>query len=156
MRLALAFLLLLTACDPGSEDAFTQGRALDSCVQSINACPGQTATCVLDDNRFTRTQFPGSLSFMVEADPESEIEVLIYLSEQQDAGFSTRIYWYEPGCSDVYVYDSAGRDLFEEAEETNIIQKKEKVYEGGEHLIEINSDMQAKVVVAVNVIEPES
>lgn len=156
MRYLVLLVATVAACDPGSEDAFTQGRAYDSCVQSINACPGQTATCVLDDKRFARTQFPGSINFMVEADPDSQIEVLIYLSDQRDAGFSTRIYWYEPGCSDVYVYDSAGRDLFEEAEETHIIQKKEKIYEGGEHLIEINSDMQAKVVIAVNVIEPES
>jgi hypothetical protein len=155
-RLISFGLVVAAGCYPGAEAEFIRDKALDACVQVIPACPGQYAACVLSDSRYAEVRFPGAFSFLVNADPESQIEVLIFLREQRDAGFDTRIYWNEPGCSDVYIYESQGRDLFDEAEDTSVIAKKEKVFDGGEHLIEIISDMQAKTLVTVDVIEPES
>lgn len=144
--------LWLAACDPGAEAEFTRGKALDACLQTIPACPGQYAACVLDSSRYAERRFPGAFSFLVDAPPEAEIEIAMFLRDQRDAGFDTRIFWNEPGCSDVHVFESEGRDLFTEAEDTGIIFKKETVYEGGEHLIEIISDMQANVLVSVDVV----
>jgi hypothetical protein len=155
-RSGTLLLLSLSGCYPGPEAEFTRDRALDACVQVIPACPGQYAACALDDSRYAEVTFPGAFSFIVDADPESQIEVQIFLREQRDAGFETLIYWNEPGCSDVYLYESQGRDLFAEAEDTSVIAKKQRIFEGGEHLIEIISDMQALTLVSVDVIEPEA
>ncbi len=154
--IALVVLALAAACDAGSENAFIAQRGLDPCIQVLPACPGMRAECVLDDARYTRRTFPGDFRFLVRADALSRIEVLLFLSEQRDAGVDTRIDWNEPGCADVYTYESGGRNLFEEAEKDSTIRKSKTVYEGGEHLIEVISDMQAKVVIAVEVTEPES
>jgi len=146
--------LALVACDPASEEAFIAGKAFDPCLQTIPACPGLFGSCTLDQTRYTRVQFPGQIRFMVNANGGHHIEVQLFLSKQRDAGLSTQIFWNEPGCSDVYDYDSEGRDLFEEAEDTNLIIEKKEVLESGEHLIEIFSDMQADVLISARVIVP--
>jgi hypothetical protein len=146
----------LAGCNAGSEAAFTSGRAYDPCIQVLPACPSLVAACVLDETRYTRRSFPGDFRFLVRADPEAKIEVLIFLAEQRDAGMATLIDWNEPGCADVYRYDSEGRNLFQEVEDTHLITKKQSVYEGGEHLIQIISDMQAKVDISVQVHEADS
>lgn len=157
MRATLMLLVAtLLGCDPISAEAFKENRALDLCVQVIPACPGLYAACVLDETRYTEQEFPGAFSFVVEADPEATIEVLLYIVQGRDVGLETQIFWNEPGCSDVYAYDSEGRNLFAEAEDTGIISKSKRVFEGGEHLIEIISDMQAHTLVSVDVHEPEN
>ena len=145
----------LGGCDPSSEAAFTQGRGYHPCLEIIPACPGQYAACVLDEGNYTYADFPGDVSVMASANPEVEIEVLMYLSDQRDAGVSTLIYWNEPGCSDVYTYDSAGVNLFEDTPD-HIIRERHIVHQGGQHLIEIISDMQAHVDLAIRLIEPGS
>lgn len=150
----VASALVLAGCDPSTEKAFTQGRALDACVEVIPACPGLFASCTLDQTRYARTQFPGAFRFFVDAGPEDKIQVQLFFAHARDAGLSTQIVWNEPGCSEAYVYDSGGRDLFSEAGETNLFAETRKVYEEGEHLIEIFSDMNAEVLVGVDLIEP--
>ena len=150
----LLTMFVLAACDPTSEDAFIAGRAFDPCLQSIPACPGLFASCTLDETRYARATFPGEFRFLVKAEAGHEINVVVFLAQQRDSGLDTQIFWNEPGCSDVYRYDSEGRDLFELAEETNIIEEKQTVFEGGEHLIEIFTDMQADVLITTEVIIP--
>lgn len=157
MRIAFfSAAVLLASCDPNSESAFTQGRSAVPCIQSINACPDQEAACTIDNTTFARRRFPDDspFAFMVAAPPDHTIEVLLFFATEEDAGIDTRIFWYEPGCSDVYVYKSEGEDLFEEAEETNYVSRSQKIYEGGDHLIEIHSDLRADVLVTVDVIVP--
>jgi len=154
--LALCALLGATSCSAGSAADFMSGRGLDPCIQALPACPGLRAECVLDDTRYTERTFPGDFRFLVRAEPDSKIEIDLYLTQQRDAGLTTRIDWNEPGCADVYTYDSGGRDLFAEAADTSIISKKQTIREGGEHLIEIQSDMQAKVLVGVRVFLPNT
>lgn len=144
-------LALLTGCDPGSEKAFLKGKALDPCAQVIPACPGLFAGCTLDSSRYAEVSFPGQFRFIVRAGVRDRIGVLIYLRTQIDAGLETQIYWNEPGCSEVYTYDSAGRNIFNEADETHVIFEEETVNEEGEHLIEIFSDMQAETYVSASV-----
>jgi hypothetical protein len=153
-RLTLVTVAALAAgCNPTSEDSFLQGRGLNPCLEVIAACPGVWAKCVLDVDNYARTTFPGAIRFMAHADPEVEIEVAIYLMSQRDAGVSTQIYWNEPACSDVYTYDSGGANLFEEASD-HVVRKRMRVHQGGDHLIEIVSDMQCISDVTVDLIEP--
>lgn len=144
----------LAACGGGTEADFVQGRAENPCIQSLPACPGLFAACSLNDKNYARVTFPGTFSFLVDAEESYDIEVMVFFSDPRDAGRETQILWHEPGCTDVYVYDSAGRDLFDEARGTGFVSETEQVFESGEHLLEIISDMQADVIVAVNVIVP--
>ncbi len=154
----LLFLVLLctSACDPSSEEAFTRGKSLVPCVQHIPACPSLFAVCELNETTYAHVRFPADspFRFMVAARPEEKIEITMFFVTQADAGLDTRILWYEPGCSDVYQYESGGRNLFEEAEETNTIVREETVFDGGDHLIEIFTDLQAETLVAVMVNMP--
>jgi hypothetical protein len=151
----LALAALAAACNPTSEDNFLSGRGLSPCNQVIPACPGLWASCVLDVDNYARTTFPGAMRFMTRADPEVEIEVAMYLMDQRDAGVSTQIYWNEPSCSDVYTYDSGGANLFEDATD-HVLRKRMKVHQGGDHLIEIITDMQSVTDVTIDLIEPGS
>jgi hypothetical protein len=153
--LTAAAAALVAGCDPTSEAAFTAGRGFNPCEQVIPTCSGQYAGCVLDDQGYTRAIFPGAVRFLTPADPETEIEVRIYLSVQKDAGVETLVYWTEPSCSDVYTYDSQGLNLFAQAAD-HVIRFRHSVHEGGDHLVEVVTDMQAEVVIAPFVIEPGS
>ena len=144
----------LAGCDPLSEEEFLRGRSYDPCLQTIPACPGLFASCTLDETRYSRMTFPGEFRFLVRAEAGQDIAVVIFLAQQRDAGLQTLIYWNEPGCSEVYAYDSEGRDLFQESEETSLIEERRTMLETGEHLIEIFSDMQADVLISARVIIP--
>jgi len=146
---------LCAACNPTSEDNFLAGRGQNPCLEVIPACPGQWAACVLDTGNYRRTTFPGAIRFMTRADPEVEIEVAMYLMDQRDAGVSTQIYWNEPACADAYTYDSGGANLFEEATD-HVLRKRMRVHQGGDHLIEIVTDMQCIADVTIELIEPGS
>jgi hypothetical protein len=149
---AAVALSLLGGCAPDSEDAFVAGRNLDPCIQALPACPGLYAGCALDEGNFTRQTLPGDIRFLVRADPETDIVIEMFLKNEHNAGVSTLIYWNEPGCSDVYTFDSGGRDLFEEAD-GHILRKSKRVHEGGLHLVEIVSDMQVDATIAVSLVE---
>lgn len=155
--IALALLFTGAACDPNSLEAHIKGRSLVPCVQHIPACPSLYAACELNDTTYAQVRFPGDspFRFVVGARPEEEIAVTLFFVAQADAGLDTRILWYEPGCSDVYVYESEGRNLLEEAEETNSITRSQIVYDGGDHLIEIFTDLQAETVITVQVSVPD-
>jgi hypothetical protein len=150
----LLLVAALAACDPSSEEEFTKGRSYDPCLQTIPACPGLVGRCTLDGSRYARQTFPGDFRFMVNANAGHIIQVLLYFADQRDAGLSTQIFWNEPGCSEVYVFDSEGRNLFAETEDLNLFTEKREVAETGEHLIEIFSDMQAEVLVTAEVVIP--
>ncbi len=152
----LLALLFTTACDPSSEEAFTRGKSIVPCVQHIPACPSLYASCELNETTFARVRFPSDspFRFMVAARPEEIIVVTMFFVTQADAGLDTRILWYEPGCSDVYQYKSDGRNLFEEAEENNTIVREKTVFDGGDHLVEIFTDLQAETLIGVKVDVP--
>jgi hypothetical protein len=150
---------LLASCDPGSESAFTAGRSLVPCLQNIPVCPDFFARCEMNSTTYAQVRFPDDspFAFLVSALPREKIEVSLYWVTQNDAGLDTRILWYEPGCSDVYKYTSDGLNLFEDTEHTNdIFTVDETVFEGGDHPIEINSDMRGIVDIAVRVLVPGS
>lgn len=151
---ALAILSACVACDPNSERAFKSGRAFNACLETIPACAGEFASCVLDENSFAEFRFPGVFKFLVDANPDDRIRVLIFFDEQQDSGLSTEIVWNEPGCSDLEVWQSDGINVFEEVDQQNVFSRTERVLEGGEHLIVVDSDMVAQTSIGIEIVEP--
>ncbi len=160
MRLAATLLLagsllaVAAGCDPNSERAFRSGRGFNPCIESIPACDGEFAQCVLDENSYTDFRFPGVIKFLVDANPDDRIRVLIFFEQLQDAGLFTEIVWNEPGCSDLQVWESNGLDLFAEVDQQNVFSRIERVFEGGEHLIVIDSDMVAQTSIGIEIVEP--
>jgi hypothetical protein len=150
--------ILLAGCDPGSEAAFTAGRSRLACLRNISVCPDFFARCEMNSTTYAQVRFPDEspFVFLVSALPEEKIEIEMYWVTPYDAGLDTRIYWYEPGCEDVYEFKSEGRNLFQESEDTNIFTVAKRVFEGGDHPIEINTDMRAVVDIAVRTIVPGS
>ena len=141
-------------CSPSLEDAFTEGKSRSPCIQSINACPSKFASCVLDNNIYAEVNFPGDFRFLVDTEANSDVEVQLFFAEQRDPGVSTQIFWYEPGCSDRFDYDSDGFDLFGLAGKELLFTEEKSLRDEGEHLIELFSDMQARVLVGVSISAP--
>lgn len=161
LRTALPYVLLgglvvaTLSCDPTSQSAFTSGLAFNPCVQALNACAGGlTATCELNSTMYAQTDFPGSFRFLVSADPGDLVEIHMFLMNQSDSGVDTRFLWYEPGCTNVQSQDTAGSQLFLEANGTNSVVRSATVAESGNHLIEVESDMQAQALISPRVHMP--
>ncbi len=148
---ALAAALLCAGCGRDAQGEFTAERALDPCVQQIPACPSVYGRCALDSWRFASVLFPAEspFRFVVSAAAGDTIEVRLFFVREQAAGIDTSIAWYEPGCSDVDLWESGGKNLLDEAQADGWVSRQSTVREDGDHLIEIFSDIEAEVLVAV-------
>lgn len=139
----------------GSGDAFIAGRARDPCQQNLTPCPPDgLASCRLSSDKFAEVRFPGGFNFLAEADAGEEIKITIFFAEQRASGEVFQIVWNEPGCSDAQFYNSGGADLFAEAAGLGTIERSMEVVESGEHLIEMETDMEALTLVTVDTVIP--
>jgi len=161
MRTAVSTVLLwtlaagLASCDPTSQSAFTSGLAFNPCVQALNACAGGlTATCELNSTMYSQTDFPGAFRFLASADIGDVVEIHMFLTNQRDTGTDTRFLWYEPGCTTGQTQDVPGSELFIEAAGTSSVMRSAVVARPGDHLIEIQSDMQATALVTPRIHMP--
>lgn len=141
------------ACDADGSRAFTSGRAENECQESIPACAETYANCELDDSQYASVRFPGQLQFLVSSRAEDTIRVEFFISSVLDVGQQTIIYWNEPGCSDLYLWDSAGEDFVSASRSTNIFSRDQQVHEPGDHLVQVFSDMNGDVLLGVHVVE---
>lgn len=151
--LSVLALALAAACDADGSRAFTSGRSENECQESIPACAETYAACELDNSQYVRVRFPGSLAFLTSSRAEDTIRVQLFISEVLDVGQQTVINWYEPGCSDLYVWDSRGQDFVSISRDTNIYSQEMRMEQPGEHLVQIFSDMNGEVLLGVNVVE---
>lgn len=150
---AVVLVAMVTGC--GGGDATISGRAENPCLQTIPACPGVFAQCVIDPNSYARVRFPGSMRFLAEVDAGFTLEVHLLFAEQREPGEDTKIYFHEPGCTDLQLYESLGDNLFFESEDTGVFTESVVVEKDGEHLIEILTDMQAEALITVDFIPPQ-
>jgi hypothetical protein len=149
----LLFLCIFAAaCDPNSSRTFTSGRSQNPCTETIPACAETSADCTIDDSQYIEQRFPGDISFLVQCRAEDEIKVELFIKDVVDVGQQTIIYWNEPGCSDYYQWDSAGRDFVSESRDTNVFSQIKQMHEPGEHLIEVFSDLNGTLLIGVTVI----
>jgi len=127
------------------------------CDQNIPACAGLFAACTLNSTTYAQIMLPDAspFRFLAAALPNEDIELTFFFVTEEDVGLNTEIDWNEPGCSDMQSYESHGDDLFNEAKDTNTITRKKAVFEGGDHLIEVFTDMRAVVDITVDVTEPQ-
>jgi hypothetical protein len=70
-------------------------------------------------------------------------------------GKETEIHWYEPGCTDEYLYKLSENklegDLFEQAGRDQVFSVAHPVIEAGDHLVTIYSDATCRYLLRVDV-----
>jgi hypothetical protein len=156
LRLIPLFVIaaLAAGCSPNSSHAFTSGRSSNLCTQNIPACADTSASCELDSTQYIDFRFPGDVTFLVQSRAEDDIQVELYIKTVVDVGQQTVIYWNEPGCSDYYSWESKGEDWVAESRESNIFSQRKTMHQPGEHLIEVNSDLNGELLIGINVLQP--
>ena len=157
-RLPILLLIFVGALETGcgAGGYILSGRANNPCIEEISVCPYTGfAECSLNPRSYAERILPGIFNFIAEADAGEDLEVVLVFADQREAGIATQITINEPGCDDSHTFDSDGIDLFAEARDQAVFEFRETMLESGEHLIEIDSDMQAIVLVTVNVYAPQ-
>jgi hypothetical protein len=131
-------LLALVACN--NESFFTLGRDRTVCEDSIPTACGSTARCVLDTSHYLDGNFPSGRRFIVRTTGEAELKFEIYLDDRHAPGTSLRLQVAEPSCNEKETYDSAGKDIFQNAGADGILSMSMHAVRAGDHLVELSSD----------------
>ncbi len=147
------WLLLLSACGPGSFANFTSGRTVERCEGTFPVCE-TTAGCVLGAGRYLEGRFPGQRQVIVPAPADSLIHLELFFTDQTAAGVDTEVRWHEPGCFETYRWSSEGRDIFLLAGQNQVLSVFERVFEPGDHLVEVFSDSVSEYLLRVRVEAP--
>ncbi|NNB87164.1 hypothetical protein HJC10_35335 [Corallococcus exiguus] len=149
-RLAGAVMgLMLIACG-GSRDDFIGARVLDVCKASWPVC-SEYAGCILGPESYSEGRFPGRGQVLVRVPEASTIKVSFYLEEVTAAGEETAITVHEEGCRARQRKASTGRAALDQMEKFAVFTQQADVTGVGDHLVEFDSDMQARYVVKVDV-----
>lgn len=136
--IAAAALLWFSGCRDDS--SFTLGRDLDVCEGNYPTACGPTARCVLDESHYLTGAFPSARRFILHTMGETSLQIQIYLTDERAPGTELRLTVSEPSCSDQYVYDSSGQDLFRLASSDGTLPMDFHVSRAGDHLVEMVSD----------------
>ncbi len=135
------------------ESVFTQGRLEDPCNGSIPVCATQAA-CVIDDDEYVRSEFPGGNRLIVRTETEqATVVVRILLTEPIDPGTELLVQVFEPGCGDFDEDHPRDIDLFEFAGDDRVMEFELDMPGRGDHLLEVFSDMSSEYLLAVIVDE---
>jgi hypothetical protein len=136
-----AFVLALalpTACQDGS--LFTSGLDPQVCEDSIPSACGAMARCVLDSEHYLEGRFPGAQRFAIHTTGETDLHVDVLLKDRVSPGTSLRLQVSEPNCVEKSLYDSAGKDIFQDTGPDGTLTIPVHVTEPGDHLVEISAD----------------
>lgn len=137
-----------------AEETFVGARLEDLCADLTPICSVQ-ASCVLAQDRYMRSSFPGGLRVIVETmEPDRKLVVRMLLTEMIFPGTELLVQAWSPKCKafdDVHLLDI---DLFELAGDTRILQIELEAPDAGEHLVELFSDMSASYLLTVDVESP--
>jgi hypothetical protein len=151
-HLRIAGLLVLgMGCGDGS--LLTVGRTLDVCETNLPPACGAAPRCVLTDSTYISGQFPGGRAFVAQTTGPAKLTIDILLSDEKTAGTELLVKVHEANCSDVYTWDSDGRDLFRLADQDGVLEIPIAVQSAGDHPIEIIADAYCDYDLVVQVDE---
>lgn len=160
--LAIIALSLAGCLNTSSEATFIDGRQLNPCsAGSYLVCKGNAAGCILDDRFYLSGTFPGERKFLVTT-PQGDwkIQISVFLMERLSPGTETIVSWYEPGCTDEYVWrlseDKLAGDLFERAGRDQTFEVEHPVVEAGDHLVTVWSDAVARYHLRATVLKQDN
>jgi len=139
-------------CGFGSEAAFIDKASLSDCLDEIPVC-NTTAGCKLvEEESYLEGNFPGQRQLIVPTEGEAVIRVKLFWRTQLGPGADTEITWFEPACVDDFAFDSDGADIFRDTNDQGIFVKEQRVFRGGDHLVEIRSDATAEYLLRTEVL----
>nr|WP_225936901.1 hypothetical protein [Myxococcus sp. RHSTA-1-4] len=145
----LLFTVLAVACGD-SRDDFIGPRVKDACDAAWPVC-SRVAGCILGTESYAEGRFPGRGQFIVQVPEASTIKVSFYLEEVSAAGEETVVLFHEEGCRARTREAADGRTVLDMMEKAGEFTREADVTGVGDHLIEFESDMQARYVVKVDV-----
>lgn len=147
---ALLALALGAGCGDSRSD-FIGGRVKDSCDASWPVC-SEVAGCILGDESYSEGRFPGRGRFIVQVPEAATVRVSFYLEEVLATGEETIVTVHEEGCRARTRQATAGRTVADSMEKFGAFVREVDVTGVGDHLVEFESDMQARFAMKVDVI----
>lgn len=141
--------VLLGACG-GSREDFIGARVKDACDAAWPVC-SQVAGCILGSESYAEGRFPGQGQFIVQVPEASTVKVHFYLEDVTSAGEETVVLFHEEGCRARTREAADGRAVQDLMEKFGEFTREADLTGVGDHLIEFESDMQARYVVKVDV-----
>ncbi|MCP3138986.1 hypothetical protein [Pyxidicoccus xibeiensis] len=145
----LLFAVLAVGCG-GSREDFIGPRVKDTCDASWPVC-SRVAGCILGTESYSEGRFPGRGQFIVQAPEAATVKVSFFLEDVTAAGEETVVLFHEEGCRARTRQASDGRAVLDMMEKFGEYTREADVTGVGDHLIEFESDMQARYVVKVDV-----
>ncbi|HZI14450.1 MAG TPA: hypothetical protein VE153_29050 [Myxococcus sp.] len=134
----------------GSREDFIGPRVKDTCDASWPVC-SQVVGCILGTESYAEGRFPGRSRFIVQLPEASTVKVSFYLEEVSAAGEETVVQFHEEGCRTRTRQAVDGRTVLDSMEKFSEFTREADLTGVGDHLIEFESDMQARYVVKVDV-----
>ncbi|WP_241758672.1 hypothetical protein [Pyxidicoccus parkwayensis] len=149
MAASLFFAMVLSACG-GSREDFIGARVKDTCDAAWPVC-NQVAGCILGTESYAEGRFPGQGQFIVQVPEASTVKVRFFLEDVTAAGEETVVLFHEEGCRARKREAADGRAVQDLMEKFGEFSREADLTGVGDHLIEFESDMQARYVVKVDV-----
>jgi hypothetical protein len=141
--------LALAGCGGGRGD-YVGSRAKDVCDAEWPVC-SRVAGCILGQESYTEGRLPGKGQFIVQLKEASTVRVRFFLEDVVAAGEETVITFHEEGCRARIRESVTGRTALDSAEKFGEFSREVELTGVGDHLVEFESDMQARYVLKVEV-----
>jgi len=145
-------LVLVPGCLFTASGGFAGAREENICDSTIPVC-NTTGGCVLDEDHYIKGVFPGNRRFIVRTKGEAILTVRLYFDMRRSPGADTNLYVYESGCVERFAFGTAGRDIFRMAGPDQEFTLETRVYQEGDHLVEVNSDATSDFYLRVDIDE---
>ncbi len=136
-------------CGEGRAD-FIGSRAKDACDAQWPVCSA-VAGCILGQESYSEGRLPGKGQFIVQLPEASTVRVHFFLEDVVAAGEETVVTFHEEGCRERIRQSVRGTTVLDSAEKLGEFTREADLTGVGDHLVEFESDMQARYVLKVEV-----
>lgn len=150
LQLVAVFGLLVLGCSNPKDD-FLGARVLDACNGSWPVC-GSVAGCLIGSQSYIEGGLPGQQRFIVQLSEPSTVRVRVYVDSISSQGSETSLNFYEDGCRSRVPITVTGQQFADEARQQGEFTREADLTGIGDHLIEFESDAQARYTLEVEVI----
>jgi hypothetical protein len=134
----------------GTRSDFIGGRVKDACDAEWPVC-SQVAGCILGAESYMEGRLPGEAKFIVQLKEASTVRVRLFLEDVVAAGEETVMTFHEEGCRARIREPATGRTVLDFAEKVGEFSREAELTGVGDHLVEVESDLQARYVLKVEV-----
>lgn len=147
---ALCVLALAATSCGDRRDAFIGARVEDTCDGTWPVCDS-FAGCLIGEQSYIEGRFPNKGRFVVRVPEPSVVKIHVYLEELGAAGEQTSFTFFEDRCRSRTRLEATGKSFIAEAERSGAFTREATTSGIGDHLIEFDSDAQARYVIKVDV-----